>query len=171
MKTEKQEELIHSFLLMLDEEHRPVYHEIISFSSEVGYNPKKQRSNIVFNHDQHNKQMAKIGINPKNGQPFFALRFSACKGYSRRFMDIVRDAVSKENFREALCLKNGCHYCRGEAADRVYTYILSTAESRSHCGEVALEIPNITEEDIAEIKMLILEEHRFLLRYEAGEAP
>ncbi len=38
------------------------------------------------------------------------------------------------------------------------------------CGAKALVIPDITPGDIDEIKSLILEEHRYLLEYEAGIA-
>lgn len=161
MKTKKQEELINSFLSVLGDEVKPLYQDIIGYMSELGYNPQKQRSYIIFKHDLHNKQMAKIGIGIKDQSPFFALRFSACKGYSQRFTQIVNTAVSKNNFREALCLNNGCSYCGGDAATHVYTYTFSDGESKSHCGAVALEIPNITAEDISEIKRLIKEEHEY----------
>jgi hypothetical protein len=170
MKTKRQEELVHSFLSELDDVSRPIYQGIIARLSELGYHPQKQRSYIVFKHDRHNKQMAKIGIDPKDKAPFFALRFSACRGYSQRFEDVVRVAVEKDNFREALCLKSGCDFCRGEAASHVYTYKFPDGESRSHCGAVALEIPDLTADDVAEIKKLLAEEHDYLIAHEAGNA-
>lgn len=169
MKTKRQEELINSFLSVVGDQIKPLYQEIIVYLSEMGYNPQKQRSYIIFKHDLHNKQMAKtgIGIN-KDKSPFFALRFSACRGYSQRFTNIVSMAVDRANFRKALCLDNGCKYCGGEADTHVYTYEFADGESRSHCGAVALEIPNITADDISEIKKLIREEHEYLLKHEAG---
>ena len=62
MKTKKQEELINSYLLEVGDEIRPLYHEIINCLSELGYNPQKDKSNISFKHDLHNKQIAKMGI-------------------------------------------------------------------------------------------------------------
>lgn len=169
IKTKRQKELINSFLLELGDEIKPLYQEIILYLSEIGYNPQKQRSYIIFKHDLHNKQMGKIGIaTNKDKSPFFALRFSACRGYSQRFINIVSEAVNKKNFREANCLNNGCNYCGGEAATHVYTYTSSDGESTSHCGAVALEIPNISADDIGEIKKLIREEHEYLLKHEAG---
>lgn len=167
MKTKRQEELINSFLSVLENEIRPLYQDIIIYLSELGYNPQKQRSYIIFKHDLHNKQMAKIGIN-KDMSPFFALRFSACRGYSQRFTDIVSSAVNRNNFREGLCLSNGCNYCGGEAVTHVYSYTFSDGESKSHCGAFALEIPNLAADDIDEIKKLISEENDYLLKYEAG---
>lgn len=169
MKTKKQEELVDSFLSELGEESRPQYRSIIMYLSELGYHPQKQRSYIVFKHDMHNKQMAKIGIDVRSKSPFFALRFSACRGYSQRFAEIVRAAVAKDSFREALCLKNACDYCKGDAATRVYTYTFPDGESRSHCGAVALEIPDLTADDIGEIGKLMKEEHDYLMAHEANQ--
>lgn len=169
MKTKKQEELVNSFLSELDEEREPLYQSIIMHLSELGYHPQKQRSYIVFKHDSHNKQMSKIGIDARIKLPFFSLRFSACRGYSQRFADVVGAAVGKDHFREALCLKGACDFCRGEAATRVYTYTFPNGESRSHCGAVALEIPNVTANDLVEIEKLIREEHNYLMKHEASD--
>lgn len=168
MKTKRQEELVNSFLAELGEEPRELYRGIVAKLSDLGYNPQKQRSYIVFKHEMHNKQMAKIGVDPKSKAPFFALRFSACRGYSRKFADVVRGAVVKNNYHEALCLKGACDFCRGEAASRVYTYAFPGGESRFHCGAAVLEIPNLTADDLGEIGELMREEHDYLMKHEAG---
>jgi hypothetical protein len=169
MKTKRQEDLVNSFLSILGEDIRLLYQDIIKYLSELGYNPYKQRSYIVFKHELHNKQMAKMGKKIyKDHSPFFALRFSACKEYSQKFTDIVAIAVSNPDFREAQCIYNGCNYCRGEAASHVYTYTSPNGENRSHCGAVAFDIPDIKADDIIEIKSLIKEEHEYLLKHEAG---
>lgn len=49
MKTKKQQELIEDYLSGLTPELETVYRELISHLSELGYEPKKQRSAIVFN--------------------------------------------------------------------------------------------------------------------------
>lgn len=168
MKTKRQEELIDSLLSIVGDELSPLYREIIVYLSEIGYYPHKQRSYIVFKHDLHNKQMAKTGkrIN-KDLSPFFALRFSACRGYSQRFADIVREAIEKNLPSEANCMSNGCNFCRGEPNTHVYLYTFPDGETKSLCGAGALEIPDITADDIAEIKKLIKEEHEYLLQHEA----
>lgn len=72
MKTKKQKELIDSFFRTLDAEDKSVYRDIIVYLSELGYNPKKERSHISFKHSRHNKQIAKIGIrNKKELSHFF----------------------------------------------------------------------------------------------------
>jgi hypothetical protein len=117
----------------------------------------------------HNKQIAKTGIRiNKDKSPFFALRFSACRGYSQRFADIVGAAVSADGFSEANCLKGNCNYCAGEPDTHVYKYTLPDGSSKSHCGAVALEIPGITAADIGETKKLAKEEHEYLLKHQSG---
>ena len=169
MKTKRQEELINSFLSELEEPLKPIYRELILYLSEIGYNPHKQRSYIVFKHTLHNKQIAKIGIKIyKPHNPFFALRFSACRDYSQRFADIVREAVVKQPYAEPNCIAGVCDYCAGTADSHVYTHIFDNGEIRFLCGSGALEISDIAAGDIAEIKQLIKEEHTYLLKHQAG---
>lgn len=169
MKTKKQEELVNSYLSIIGEEVRPLYKEIIMYLSELGYNPKKEKSNISFKHDQHNKQMAKMGFKKNQEQtPYFALRFSACRGYSQRFDDIVCAAAAKKTVKEARCIDKGCDYCAGEADTHTYVYKNSENKIKFLCGANAIEIPDITEDDITEIKKLIRDEHSYLMKHEAG---
>ncbi len=167
MNTQRQEELITSFLSALGDETRPVYQDVILCLSELGYHPSKDKSNISFKHDLHNKQIAKIGIK-KNQEPFFALRFSACRGYSQRFIEIVALYTAKYPARVSRCTDNGCNYCSGEPSTHVYTSISPDGELIKHCGAYAIEIPDITPDDNAEIRKLIHEEHEYLLKHEAG---
>lgn len=165
MRTPKQTELVESFLSALEPEQSTVYRELILYLSALGYEPKKQRSAIVFNCREHHKQLAKIGFDRK-GAPFFALRFSACRDYSQRFAEIVRQAVDKQNYREPGCVAGGEDFCKGPIDQRLYTYRLPNGEKRCHCGAKALVVPKLCPEDIPEIKRLMEEEHRFLMKYE-----
>lgn len=169
MQTKKQRELIDSFLTTLSAANQPLYQELFVYLSELGYTPKKERSNIVFKHKLHNKQLVKIGIRgKKDPSPFFALRFSGCQNYSQRFAEIVRAEILKFPKRVPGCLSNTCDYCAGEPESHVYTQTFPDGEKKSHCGAYALEISAIGWEDMAEIKRLILEEHGYLLEHEAG---
>ncbi|MFR3684743.1 MAG: hypothetical protein ACLTXM_06845 [Enterococcus sp.] len=168
MKTKKQKELIDSFLLTLTEEDKSVYRDIVLYLSELGYNPKKERSHISFKHSLHNKQIAKIGIRKKKeASPFFALRYSACNNYSEKFAEIVRANIDKYPSKTPGCIENTCDYCAGEPETHIYSYIYPDGEKKAHCGATALEIPNICADDSSEIKQLIKEEHEYLLKYEA----
>lgn len=167
MKTKKQKEMIDSFLLTLGDDEQSLYREIVVYLSELGYNPKKERSHISFKHDLHNKQVAKIGIRSKKASsPFFALRFSACREYSQRFAEVVRTAIVKSPSKIPGCINKTCNYCGGEPGTHIYTFKFPEGDKKAHCGAYALEIPDITVEDLVEIKKLIEEEHQYLLEYE-----
>lgn len=169
MKTKKQEELANAFLAEMEEDNRPLYREIILYLSQLGYNPKKEKSSISFKHDLHNKQLAKMGFKGgKTKTPFFALRYSACRGYSKRFADIVRAAIVKYPTRAARCTEGGCNFCAGAPQTHVYTYTFPGGETKEHCGAYALDIPHIRPEDIGEIKTLIREEHEYLMEHQVG---
>ncbi len=173
MNTKKQEELIQSYLAQIGDDTKPLYQDLIQFLYELGYHPKKEGSSISFKHDLHNKQMAKMGakISKKTGSsPFFSLRFSACRGYSQRITDIVSAYMNKYPARAARCTSDGCNYCSGASDTHVYTHTFPNGEFKSHCGAYAVEIPDITVDDMAEIKRLIQEEHEYLLKHEAGIA-
>jgi len=163
--TSKQEELLNSFFAQLDPVFEaPLYQELAAYLSELGYSPKKQRSYLVFKHELHGKQMAKMGIkNNKSHMPYFALRFSACKEYSQKLADIVSTAVSKPHYPQAGCIQGDCDYCSGEASSHVYSH-----GGKYLCGARQFDIPDITLEDMMELKQLIKEEHEYLLRHEAG---
>lgn len=167
MKTKKQEELAGSFLEALDDETRPVYQDIIAYLAELGYNPKREKASMVFKHDAHNKQMAKMKM-VKNA-PYFALRFSACRGFSQRFADIIAAWIAKYPTRAAGCPSGRCSFCSGEPDTHVYSHTIN-GERKSHCGAYALAIPNLTAGDVTEIKALIRQEHVYLMKHEAGIA-
>lgn len=155
-----------AFLATLEDDARPVYEEVIAYLAALGYHPQKEKTNLSFKHALHNKQMAKMGIRTgKAPAPFFALRFSACKGYSKRFEDIVSTLIEKYPARAARCPSGCCDYCKGEAEKHIYRH-----EGQASCGAYALEIPGITVNDLAEIKQLISQEHVYLMEYEVGAA-
>lgn len=168
MNIKKQKELINLFLSEISDGVRPLYQEIITYLSELGYNPQKTKSYMSFKHDLHTKQMAKIGIKDREQMPFLALRFSACQGYSKKFADVIGAFIVKYPARAACCIDGGCRFCAGEPETHVYTYTFPDGISKSHCGAYALEIPDISADDIAEIKKLIKEEHKYLLKHQAG---
>lgn len=168
MKTKKQQELIDSFLDTLDSELGSLYLKIVECLSALGYYPRKQRSYIVFKHDLHNREMAKMGITwTKDASPYFAFRFSACKGYSHRFAEIVRDYIDKNPGKLFPHCEDGKCVFRADG-DRTpfYEYNSPNGETQSCCGAKAFVIPNITAEDIDEIKKLIKEEHDYLVKNE-----
>lgn len=164
--TQKQRELAEGFLSNLEPEQGKLYWELIFHLSHLGYRPVKQGDSLVFRCRQHHKHIAKMGFSPGR-EPFFALRFSACKGYSQRFEEIVREAVSKEDYKALSCMEGGKAHCRGPVDQRVYACQLPGGEKRYFCGAIALKIPNLSQRDVGELKKLMEEEHRFLMEYGA----
>ena len=170
MKTKKQQELVNSFLDTLDNELGSLYQEIVMCLSKLGYYPRKQRSYIVFKHDVHNKEMAKMGTTwTKDASPYFALRFSACKGYTKSFADVVKDYIDKNPGKLfPHCENERCVFREDGNRTPLYEYTSPDGESQSCCGAKALVIPDITADDIEEINKLIKEEHEYLLKHEAN---
>ena len=167
--------MVNSYLSAFDDEARALYREIILYLSEIGYNPYKQKSSITFKHDQHNKQMAKMGTTIKKGKPpapWFSLRFSACREYSQRIEDIISALIVKvtatNRYRLARCMTGECNYCGGEPGTHVYTHVYPDGTVKTSCGAYAMEIPGLTAGDVPEIKRLIAEEHGYLMEHEAG---
>lgn len=167
MRTKGQIEIIETHLSSLSPELSGIYRELIQYLSDLGYGPKRQRSAIVFNCPWHGKQIAKTGFDRK-GEPFFALRFSACREYSPRFEKIVGDWVAGPKYRAAPCTQDACGFCKGKPEEHTYGYTMPDGEVRRHCGSIALAIPGLNRSDLPEVKRLMEEEHRFLMEHEAA---
>lgn len=102
----------------------------------------------------------------KDHSPYFALRFSACQGYTHRFADIIKDYIQKNPDRlYPHCEDGKCIFCAEDNQPPAYQYVFPDGERKSLCGAKALVIPDITANDIDEIKILIKEEHEYLLKH------
>ena len=171
MITDRQAEQLDAYLDALDAPLRPLYRELTVCLTELGYRPQKDKSSLCFKHTLHNKQLAKLGVRKgKTLRPFFALRFSACRGYSQRFADIVRAAIERNPSKAPRCVEQACSFCAGEPDTHVYTHIFPDGTRGLHCGAYALEIPDLTADDLEELKALMRQEHAYLLAHEAGIA-
>ena len=169
MNTNKRDELINLYLSSLDDELSAPFRQLIEVLDARGYSPHKVRNSLSFKHEAHNKQLAKLGVRTgKSPHAFFALRFSACRGYSKRFDDIVRANIIRFPKKTAGCTEGKCSFCAGAPETHMYTHAFPDGETKKHCGAYALEIPDITAEDIPEIIKLIAEEHDYLIRHEAN---
>lgn len=167
MLTKRQEEKLHSFLAMLEEDTRPFYREVLACLTDLGYRPVSGRGNLSFQHSLHNKQIAKLGMG-KDRVPLFSLRFSACRAYSEKMAAAVAAYQEKYPKRTALCVTGGCGCCKGEPDTHVYRGASSGGAGEAHCGAYAIELRGITADDAEEIKSLIREEHAYLMEHEAG---
>jgi len=169
MNINKRDELINLYLSSLDEELSAPFRQLIEVLDARGYSPHKVRNSLSFKHEAHNKQIAKIGVRTgKSPRPFFSLRFSACRGYSQQFAGIVEANSVKYPHKIAGCLEGKCSFCAGAPETHVYLFTFPNGETKTHCGAYALEIPDLSAENIPEIKRLVAEEHDYLMKHEAN---
>ena len=168
MMTKRQGERVNAFLADVGGESVALFSRLIECLEALGYYPRKEGPNLSFKHDAHSKQMAKMGMRTgKEVYPFFALRFSACRGYSKRFADIVEAAIRRFPKKVAMCAEGSCSYCAGAPHEHVYMHSFPEGVRR-HCGAYALEITELSEADLPEIQALIRAEHAYLMAHEAA---
>lgn len=152
--------IVEEFLALLNDDEKEIYGAIIDCLKQLGYNPQRQKEKdyvISYKHTAHNKQIAKMGMRKK---AFFAMRFSACRDYPPKFADIVSSRVMLDRY-EPVCEK--CKLCKGDQHTYVYTFPCGTV--KSSCGAYVIEIPNISYNDISDIKRLLSEQHQYFLQY------
>ena len=156
---------VDTFLSMLDDSELNIYKQIINLFYEYGYVPQHKSKTkgliISFSNLEHNRAIANMGVREGSAKPFFGLRFSSCKDYPQKFADIVRDRILSSNNRLAKCSE--CRFCKGDKF--TYTYKFPDGKIKVACGAFILEIPDITADDIAEIKKLFQEQHKHFMEH------
>ncbi len=158
------EKHIDAFYGMISDEEKLVYQPIITMLIELGYTPMRKQTKgyiLSFSNLDHNRVLARFGILEGGGKAFFGLRFSACTNYSDKFTEVVRNRILSNNNRLAKC--GECGFCKGDKF--VYTYTFPDGEMKAACGAFVLEIPNVTTDDIDEIKRLIGKQHGYFMKY------
>ena len=158
------EKHIDAFYTMIRGEEKLVYQPVIDMLVELGYTPMKKQTKgyiLSFSNIDHNRVLARCGIREGSENAFFGLRFSSCTNYSNKFAEIVRDRLLSSNNRLAKC--GECGFCKGDKF--VYTFTFPNGETKAACGAFVLEIPNVTTDDIDEIKKLIAEQHEYFMKY------
>ena len=158
------EKHMEAFYLMISAEQKLVYEPIINLLIERGYTPMKKQTKgyiLSFSNLSHNRVIARFGVREGGADAFFGLRFSSCINYSDKFANVIRDRILSSNNRLAKCSE--CGFCKGDKF--VYTYTFPDGGMKAACGAFVLEIPDITTEDIDEIKRLIDEQHTYFMNY------
>ena len=165
----KSESNINLFYTMISLENKAVYEVIIQYLLELGYTPVKKRTKgfiLSFINPLHNRVIARFGVR-EDGESFFGLRFSSVENYSEKFNDVVRRRVLSKNNRIAKCSE--CNYCKGSRF--VYTYIFEDGTTSAACGAFVLDIPDVSHNDIDEIKSLIKQQHEYFTTHAIYKAP
>ena len=174
--TPKQKALIQTLINSISGEEKFVYKAITDYLTELGYIPQKQQVSdfvVSFKHKENGKVISKMGIRKQNA--FVSIRFFACKVVSEKFMDALRKDIESRNRQytsplpiipdTASMVKNKCGYCGDICTGGGYGYYykFSDGDIISRCGAYPIVIPDIEENDIDEIKRVILEQHNYFL--------
>lgn len=158
------ENYVNTFYSKISDEDKAVMQPIIGMLIELGYTPMRKQTKgyiLSFSNLCHNRVLARFGIREGSENAFFGLRFSSCSTYSDKFAEVVRNRILSKNSRLAKC--GECGFCKGDKF--VYTYGFPNGETIAACGAFVLEVPNISADDLEEIKSLISEQHSYFMKY------
>ena len=174
--TKKQQILIDEFIGLLSEDDNSVYEKIIYYLFELGYIPQKQKVKdfvISFKHKENGKVISKVGLRKQNA--FVSVRFFACKSVSERFIDALRKDIDSRDGQytaplptvpdTASMVKNKCGYCGDICTGGGFGYYYKYPDGKivSRCGAYPIIIPDVKDNDIDELKRIILEQHNYFL--------
>jgi hypothetical protein len=179
--TAKQQSLIDTLISGLPESDKPFYNEIIDHITLLGYIPQKQSvADLVlsFKHSANKKVIAKIGI--RKGCGFIAIKFFACKYVPEKFVKALCDehqnAVNDPRMvitpdDEPVppgvimkpCTLGLCSVCTGGKMRYFYT---TDEKVIFRCGAYPVLIPDITKNDVADMKRLLSEQHDYFMSLE-----
>lgn len=177
--TAKQTALMHELLNQLPKDQQEVYGQIVEYLAELGYRPQKQRvSNFTlsFKHNIHGKTIGKTRM--YKGKGCLSIKFFACTHVPERFLQaLYAEAKEAEDAytrsipppdREPMppngimkkCTSS-CTVCTGGSM----RYFLQCPDGKEifRCSAYPVLIPNITENDLTDLKRLILEQHQYFL--------
>lgn len=157
MLTDKQKQLVNHFYELLNEtKEKLIFYEIINLLLELGYTPIKCKTKdfcLDFYNSKYKQKIAKLRKNE------IKLKFYACEEYSVKFSKTIKNVIEEFNGKYTGCY--GCGKCKGSL--RGYTYIYPDGRNVFRCGSELIAIPDITEEDLDEIKQLINVQHKFFI--------
>jgi len=172
MLTRKQQTLINELTDSLHEEEQSTYTEIVNCLVELGYIPQRNRSYISFKHKTNDRIIAKI----RNGD--IRIKFFACKNPPEKYIDALRVEMNSSDGQYSMSVpnldcsptQNGvimkkctllCNVCTGGGMR--YYYKFSDGKELFRCGAYPVLIPDVVENDVKELKRLILEQHNYFL--------
>ena len=174
--TQKQKTLIEMLINLSPDEQKNVVKEIAYYLTELGYIPQRQKVNdfvLSFKHKENGKVISKMGIRKQN--IFVSVRFFACKSVSEKFIDALRKDIESRNGQyttplpitpdTASMVTNKCGYCGDICTGGGFGYYYKFTDDKivSRCGAYPIIIPDIKEDDIDELKCVILEQHNYFL--------
>ena len=168
--TKKQEALVGELISLLPEGQRLSFAEIANYLAELGYMPQRQKVAdfvLSFKHQENGKVIAKIGVRKQKG--FISIKFFGCKDAPERYKDALREEIDAR--RQQYCgplrdqnQKNRCGFCPACTGGGVgYYYRYPDGKELLRCGAYPIEIPDFGEGDVAGMKQILSEQHRYFL--------
>ncbi|WP_379135735.1 hypothetical protein [Paenibacillus sp. sgz500958] len=148
------------FYESVPEEDKALFSEIADFAYQLGYKPKRAKTqsvNIVFTNNRTKKHLLKFSI--EHGKPYLKMKFYATAGYSPLFQEAIRAVIEEYNYKYT-----GCYQC-GKCADELQGYHYSYPDGREffRCGSELISLPVISREDVPEILKLLHSQHQFYI--------
>ena len=173
----KQMQLIETLYKSLLTNELPYFTELVDALVELGYKPYKRTAAdfaLDFKHKETKKPLAQIGIIKNGGR--FRMKYSSCKDVPVRFIAALHnDDASRRTFKKSgktpinelvsYDLKKFCGRCGDICTSGGWAYALKTEDGDEllRCGAYPPEIPVTDEQDVADIKLLMLEQHKYLM--------
>ena len=170
--TTKQTALISELINYLPVDEKQVYREIINYFADLGYMPQKQKVGdftLAFKHNTNGKVIGKVSVHKHKG--CLKIKYFACKNVPEKFIKaLYEEAVENENrySREVsppdcepippnVIMKKctlSCSVCTGGSM----RYFISFPDGLMifRCSAYPVLVPDITENDIKDLKRLIL---------------
>ncbi|BCG60771.1 hypothetical protein [Paenibacillus sp. URB8-2] len=151
---------LEEFYQCLSAEDQNMYSEIANFATQLGYKPKKAKTqaiNYVFNSNKTKKHIMKFSI--EKSKAILKMKFYASTDYSYIFHESVRAVIEEYNYKYT-----GCYNC-GKCKDNLegYEYTYSDGRKYFRCGGELISIQRITLNDIPEIVNLLNTQHQYYL--------
>jgi len=153
---EKQQTLIDSFLAGCSDEDHKLYIQIIDFCVQLGYRPKKTKSQtfgLDFQHPTLKETIAKFYPHD------FRLKFYANQIYSEKFNNSILTVIEEFAGKYTGCY--GCGRCQEILAG--YTYRYSNGRTVFRCGRELNTISGIDIDDLPEVTKLIEIQHYYFV--------
>ena len=165
----KQDTLISQLLSALPEDRRNLFGDLMEYLIKLGYLPQKQAVKALTLSFKRGRQVI-AKVRAFNGGEF-RVKFFACENPPQKYRDALRRDIEAQNEQywgtikpdRPAHLKNKCDRCCTVCTGGNMGYYWKVKDRREifRCGAYPILIPDITIDDLAEVKRLLAEQDRY----------